>query len=459
MRAVAEVEKFGIPAVGILAEGFARQGHAIARAKGIVTPRIGTYPGVINADNEEILRQKSKDYLYPIVEAALIQAVAPLSEENLVLDPYKGSLPTATVFSGNLDQVQDFFVDHLWTDGLPVMPPTVAAVEAMLEFTPLDRGTVLGELLPEHREVTVWNVAVNAVMAGCQPKHLPLLIAAVKVIADPKFRLQDGGATPGWEPQIIISGPDLSGTYGLHSGQGAMKSTTRANSAIGRFMRLAFINLAGLRTDPGLTDKACIGMNFQIALAEDNAATHGLGWPTLREECGYSAEDTVVAVQSVMGATLPIYTGGYDPEPHLQVIAEHIAGFDGHWSFLGVMFHEWTPLLVMSPGIAQVFTRAGMSKQDVADELAKRALTKASHWVTYPHMVGIDGFNLEAMVAAGTAPAPYGESSDPDRLVPTISYPKSLAIVLAGDADRNQTRYLVNNHEHGPRIAVKVETR
>jgi len=359
------------------------------------------------------------------------------------------------VFSGELVDVQEYFVKNQWTDGLPIIPPTRDLVERMLEHCPLGRDVVMGILPPEMREVTPWSVAVNGVMAGCKPEYMPLLIAATEAICDPHFRIQDSGATPGWEPQMIISGPNLA-AYGLHHGQGAMRSFTRANATLGRYLRLAFINLAGLRPAPGETDKACIGMNFQIALAEDEESTVRLGWQTLRAENGFAHEDTVVAVQSVMGSTLPIYTGGAEPEPHLQVLAEHISGFEGHWSFLGVMFNLWTPLLVMSPGVAQVFSRSGMSKADVAQELAARSLVPASHWKTYPHVVGLDGFDLDEMVEAGQAPDRYGPVSDPGRLVPTIRHPESLAIVLAGDPGRNQSRYLPNNHEHGPRIVVKV---
>jgi hypothetical protein len=457
MRAVAEIEAFGIPAVGLLAEGFAKQGRAIARAKGLLNARIATYPGVILADDEATLRQKSATYLYPMVQSALLTTFdVQTPDEFQSVREAEYERQYTTVYTGSLMNVQDFFVDRQWTDGLPIIPPTRDLVEKMIERVALPSDAVLGVLFPESREVTVWNVAVNGVMAGCRPEHMPLLVAATKAIADPHFRLQDGGATPGWEPQLIVSGPNME-ELGLHSGQGLMRSFTRANATLGRYLRLAFINLAGLRPAPGATDKACIGMNFQIAVAEDSEATTRLGWPTFREELGFDYSDTVVAVQSVIGATLPIYSGGVEPEDHLQVIAEHIAGIEGHWSFLGVMFKQWTPFMIMSPGVAQVFTRAGMSKRDIAEELAKRSLTPARLWRTYPHVVGIDGFNLEKMVESGTAPSPYGKSNDPDRLVPTLSYPESLAIIIGGDPDRNQSRYFVNNHEHGPRTVVKVD--
>jgi hypothetical protein len=280
---------------------------------------------------------------------------------------------------------------------------------------------------------------------------MPLLVAAVEAIADPYFRLEDAGATPGWEPQVIISGPDLA-AFGLNAGQGALKMGTRANSSIGRFMKLVFINLAGLRIPPGATDKGCIGAGFNVALAENNLATSALGWEPIREEMGFDAGETVVAVQSMMGSTLPIYSGGHGPENHLQLIAEHIAGTIGHWSYLGVMFHEWWPVLVMSPAIAQVLADNGMSKDDVRRELAERSRVPASLWEEYPWQVGTDGFKLAESIERGEAPAAYSESSDRDRMIPTLSYPEQVGIVIAGDPERNQSRFLVNNHEHGPRI-------
>lgn len=454
LRACVVAEKAGIPAVGLISEGFGRQAIAVARAQGLSEPRVAHYPGVPTSDDEATLRGKARDHMAPLIESQLTGGA-------VITDQHDASLPesytsTETVFRGSLIEVQDFFHDKGWTDGLPVVPPTTELVEQMLEHTPLDRDHVVGTLLPEGREVTVWNVAVNGVMAGCKPEYIPLLIAAVSAVADPFFRLEDAGATPGWEPQVIVSGPQVK-ALGLNYEQGVLKMGNRANSTIGRFMKLAFINLAGLRIPPaGATDKGCIGAGFNVALAENDDATWAVGWETMREEMGYSREDTVVAVQSMMGSTLPIYSGGHTSENHLQLIGEHIAGTTGHWSYLGVMFHEWWPVLVMSPAIAEVLAANGLTKDDVRRELAARSKVSARLWEEYPWQVGTDGFKLAQVVAAGEAPPEYAESDDPDRMVPTLSYPHQLGIVLAGDPQRNQTRFLVNNHEHGPRVAVKA---
>lgn len=457
LRACVVAEKAGIPAVGLISEGFGRQAIAVARAQGLPEPRVAHYPGVPTSDDEATLRGKARDHMSPLIEAQLVGAA-------VITDQHNAQTPEvytadASVFTGSFADVQEFFHDKGWTDGLPVVPPTRELVEQMLEHTPLSSDHVIGTLLPEGREATVWNVAVNGVMAGCKPETMPLLIAAVAAVADPFFRLEDAGATPGWEPQVIISGPKVK-ELGLNYGQGALKMGNRANSTIGRFMKLAFINLAGLRIPPlGATDKACIGAGFNVALAEDDDSTHAIGWQTMREEMGYEIGDTVVAVQSMMGSTLPIYSGGHTPENHLQLIGEHIAGLTGHWSYLGVMFHEWWPLLVMSPAIAEVLAANGLSKDDVRRELTERSKVSARLWEEYPWQVGTDGFKLAEVVASGEAPPAYGESDDPDRLIPTLSYPHQVGIVLAGDPQRNQSRFLVNNHEHGPRVAVRAQFR
>jgi hypothetical protein len=97
---------------------------------------------------------------------------------------------------GSFDEVQEHFHARQWTDGLPIVPPTIDRVREMLTRTPLSADHVIGVLPPESREITVWNVAVTGVMAGCRPEYMPLLVAAVEAIADPYFRLEDAGATP-----------------------------------------------------------------------------------------------------------------------------------------------------------------------------------------------------------------------------------------------------------------------
>ncbi|WP_040830600.1 UGSC family (seleno)protein [Nocardia jiangxiensis] len=453
MRACAVAEREGIPAVGLIAEGFVRQAEAIGRALGLADKVIARYPGVVMTDGLDTFHRKVGESMVPeAMDGLLRRAEATDDSSSESADPYR---PEQVVFTGTLEAVQRYFEDRLWSDGLPILPPTLDAIANMLAHTTRDPHEVLGVALPANQEATVWNVAVNAVMSGCDPRHLPMLLAAVESILDPRFGIEHGGCTPGWEPFALISGPDL-GELGFNSSTASLRLGTRANSTIGRFLRMFFHNVAGLVGPPGATDKATFGAPTHVALAENEEVTRELGWPTLREEQGFAPEDTTVAVQSVVGFSLPIYTEGETVDEHLRVLAEHIAGASGHWSHTGLTFKEWQPLLVMSPGIATVFARNGYSKDDIRRELGERARVPWSQWIGCTTAVGLQVSDLEERLVDGTARDAYRESDDPDRLVPVIPFPERLAIVVNGDSARNQSKYYVNNHVHGPRIPTRV---
>jgi hypothetical protein len=105
-------------------------------------------------------------------------------------------------------------------------------------------------------------------------------------------------------------------------------------------------------------------------------------------------------VQSAVGSSLPIYSGGDDPDGHLDMIAEHIAGASRHYSFLGLRAREWWPVLVMSPAVARVFAAAGLGKADIRVELADRARIPASVYRRYPAHTGVQDFDVDKVIAA-----------------------------------------------------------
>ena len=146
----------------------------------------------------------------------------------------------------------------------PVVPVSPAVALAVTVATPV---------VPF--QATVWSVAVNGVMAGCRPEYMPILVAVVEAIADPEWRIQDAGATPGWEPLIVLSGPMVK-RLGFNTGSGLMRMGSRPAASMGRFLRMYLRNVAGLRVPPGTTDKGSIGSSFNVALAEDEDATRAL---------------------------------------------------------------------------------------------------------------------------------------------------------------------------------------
>lgn len=136
--------------------------------------------------------------------------------------------PRDVVFAGTLDDIDEFFYQSVWTDGLPIAHQTVERGERFLRFTDRSPDELLGILLPENRQATVWNVAVNGVMAGCRPEYTPILVAIVECIADPAYRMEDAGSTPGWEPLVIVNGPIVK-QLDFNSEVGAMRRGKRSN--------------------------------------------------------------------------------------------------------------------------------------------------------------------------------------------------------------------------------------
>jgi hypothetical protein len=437
--------------VAICSTGFMYQARVIAGALGISHVPVAEYPGTIPTDSRETVREKAAGHVVPIVIDGLRGLVK--GEDGAAPDPEPA--PRDVVFSGGLDEVQDHFEDRLWTDGLPVIPPTLGRVQRFMDHTARDAGDVIGTLLPARREATVWSVAVNGVMAGCRPEYMPILVAVVEAIADPEFRIQDAGSTPGWEPMVTVSGPMVK-RLGFNTKSGLMRVGPRANTSIGRFLRLYMRNVAGLLTPPGRSDKGSIGASFNVAMGEDDDALEQIGWPSTRVEQGFEPGDDVVTVRSVYAISQPIYSGGSTAEPHLAALAHIHATTVGPWIFTGIWFQRWAPLLLLNPAVAAVIAGDGLSKDDVRQYIYEHAKIGARWLDVWPHHVGGDEFELTKMIERGEAPPDFSLSDDPDRLVPTMMSPDELTIVVAGDPGRNQSRFYINNHEQGPPVSRRV---
>src|SRR5690606_29173975 len=130
----------------------------------------------------------------------------------------------------------DYFQERVWSDGLPIVPPTVEYVSSFLQFTDRAAEEVIGLLPPARLPATVWKIAVNGAMAGCRPEYMPNLIAIAEAIADPAFGLENVGSTVGLTPVIILNGPVIR-QLGFNAGQGVMRPQARANVTVSRFLR------------------------------------------------------------------------------------------------------------------------------------------------------------------------------------------------------------------------------
>ena len=419
----------------------------MAGALGLGNMTTTEYPGVPMVDSEEELRRKVEEVIVPGIIRGL---TTPLQKASKASEPG----PSDIVCKGTLEDVQEFFHQNLWSDGLPVIPPTIDIVERFLDFTERSPDEVLGVLLPENREATIWNIAVNGVMAGCRPEYMPILVAVVEALADPQFHIQDAGSTPGWEPVIILNGPIVK-ELDFNYETGVMRVGRQANTSIGRFLRLYMRNVAGLR--PGTTDKGTIGATFNVVLAENEDAAAEIGWQPFSVDCGFENGENVVTLQSVAGITPAIYSAGSTPLEHMEVLAE-MFGRRFMGSFMNAARSGGSyALLVMSPCIADVFAKAEWTKDDIRDYLHENCKVPAGFSERYAWASGLTNFNLCTFVEEGRIPREYGESKDPDRLVPVFIRPDWIEIVLSGDPGRQQSRGYAQNYLQGRPTSKRVK--
>jgi hypothetical protein len=448
VRASVAAEKAGFPSVSIVLTGFLGQAKAVAQAMGIKYIALAEYPGIVAMDSREELRRKVFDTVLKNIVTGFTRPVEDTVQQS---EP----APRDIVFTGSLDEVQEHFYKNLWTDGMPIIPPTLEKVDKFLKFTERQPGEIIGKLLPENREATVWNVAVNGVMAGCRPEYMPILLAAVDAIADPEFRIQDGGATPGWEPLIILNGPIIK-QLGFNYETGVMRPGRQANTSIGRFLKLYIMNIAGLRIAPALTDKATIGRNFNVVLPENEDVITELGWESFSMSRGFNRADNVVTVQSVVYETAPMATGGQRAVDHLETLAEVIGGNMASWTHVALNWGKFYPLIVISPGVAKFIAKEGITKKEIRQYLYDHAKVSVKSMERLAHHGGLTSFSVNKLVADGIAPKEYAETTDPERMVPVFLRPEWIGIVVSGDAGRSRCQGFVQNHEQGPPVSRKV---
>src|SRR5213593_409610 len=185
-----------------------------------------------------------------------------------------------------------------WTDGLPVVPPTEPAVRAMLEAAGLEPDKEVCFITNRQVAVSAEKVAINAVMAGCRPEHMPVVVAAIEAIADPKWGYHGPAAsTGGAAPLMIVNGP-IATRLGFNSGDNLFGPGWRSNATTGRAVRLIMRNVIG--TLPGALDRGTVAHpgKYSYVIAENEAESP---WTPLHVERGFKPEQSTVTVMSAEG--------------------------------------------------------------------------------------------------------------------------------------------------------------
>ena len=311
LRASALVERAGIPTASLLCEAFQRQGELTAQAIGVPGMRSAKVLGHPDVQTAEELRANFVSVTVDEVVRALTGSV-----NGHALADAEEDRPREIVASGTLDEIDDFFYKREWSDGLPFTPPTIERVERFLRYTDLAPDLSLGVMPPEHRRATVWSVAVNGVMAGCRPEYMPVLIAVAEALADPDYGVEHSGNTPGAEALVILDGPIVK-ELGFNFEQGALRDGFRANTSVGRFVRLLTLNVAGFI--PHKTDKGTFGNTWRVVLAENEGFLRSIGWDSLCSDVGFASGENVATVARYTGGDVVASVTGSTPEELLPV--------------------------------------------------------------------------------------------------------------------------------------------
>jgi hypothetical protein len=230
------------------------------------------------------------------------------------------SLQSATYELADAFAVNEFYQDKGWTDGLPIVPPTEERVAAGLQAAGLAPDEVIGVEGVRQRPITAEKVAVNAVMAGCKPAYMPVVVAILRAMCQEQFNMHGSSAsTGGSAPFIVVNGP-IRTALGMNATHNVLANGNRANATIGRAIRLVLINVLGVV--PGQLDRSTLGHagKFTCCIAEDEEDSP---WVPLAQERGIPAGTSAVTVLAGEAPRQVMNEWTHDPE---EIMATDLLG-------------------------------------------------------------------------------------------------------------------------------------
>ncbi|MGC1441188.1 MAG: hypothetical protein WA888_11310 [Burkholderiaceae bacterium] len=298
-------------------------------------------------------------------------------EELLVRHGETGLQSRRIELVGAEDEIEALF-DRGWSDGLPVVPPTEARVLRMLGGTARDPQEVIGQVPSDLSDCTIEKIAINAVMAGCKPEYLPVVITAVEAVLEAPFAMHGVLATTMYVgPVVVVNGP-IRRSIGMNAKGNALGQGNRANNTIGRALQLVIRNVGGGR--PQEVDRATLGNPGKITycFAEDEEDS---SWESLATERGIPAGKSAVTVFAGFGLQGVVDQKSRDPESLAQSFAECLKVLQHPKLYAGA-----DALVVVAPEHERTFRKAGWSKARLYEELYTRTQRPAEEI-----MPGVDG--------------------------------------------------------------------
>jgi len=355
-----QLESAGIPTVTVVSSEFWTLALAESQARGVRDLPLVKVPhpvGTISLDTLRTVAESAVD----VVVAKLIRTDGAALHENARLSPdAEGSVAANLSIPGGPAEMFSFFYDRGWTDGLPVLPPTFAAVQTMVAAGGKKADAVLGVIPPLNGVATVEKIAANAVMAGCLPEYFPLVLAAVRGMTRPGYNLDGLQTTTGnIAPLAIVNGPCRNG-LAINYGANVLGQGWRANATIGRAIRFVMTNIGGAR--PGSFDKSTMGQpaKYTFCFAENEEESP---WQPFHVERGLARDCDTLHMFGASGVYSAVDMASQSAAGLLKTFALTMTG--GLTS--GVTSTE--VIWVICPEHAAIFARDGFSKDKLRAEL------------------------------------------------------------------------------------------
>ena len=351
------IEKQGIPTVMAVVPRTYSAGVRGVKARSVPGLRIVQYmPLVLDIFGRcdlAVMKKNMGDTAAPFARELMEGLTAPLTEEEMNPTPASQALAN-DLLTGTPDELSDLFYAHGWTNGSPIKLPTREAVDEMLRGSPYPADYVVAKIPPMMGCATVEKIAVNAVMAGCLPTYMPVLIAAVRGAMDPKIYLEGWCCSQStWGPVITVSGR-VAEQIGLNTADHALTPAFRANATIARAFGNIMMNIGGVR--PGVEDLSEMGHEFRQGFAMGDSLENN-PWGPLHTDFGLGEEDSAVTM--------------FWPQEHRALKAGDVAGY--LTELCRIVPYGWDPgmCIIMTPQCAKMFADAGWSKQRILNYIVE----------------------------------------------------------------------------------------
>ncbi|MBI4295718.1 MAG: hypothetical protein HY667_01230 [Chloroflexi bacterium] len=354
------MEETNTPAVALVNAGFLEDARTSASAKGM--PGIRIVPETVPCESS--VMEQIEAGVNAVMDSVIAALTRPLTAEEKSPQPVVEK-PPRIVFQGNLKEANRFFYKRGWTDGQPVIPPTEEEVAEMLTGTDLPPDHLVAELGPRLGKATVERIAINAVMAGALPTYMPLLIAGVQALMDPKAAFGTYAISAGsWAPFWIMNGP-IRNELHVNGGSGALSPGDIANAAIGRAIGLIIKNVGGIRK--GIEDMGTLGNpgKYSLVIAENEEDNP---WEPLHVEHGFNRDDNTITV-FFPNNSVQVGPYGTDDAGILRTVIYNLIPGRRKGRFL----------LILIPSHAKTLAASGWTKKDIQAFIAEYGRVPADH--------------------------------------------------------------------------------